>query len=65
MPPPPPIEPESADSADGSKAEGRKRPRSKPTIRLHDGVIDTDSATPTHMTRGDNLNPHHLYAPTS
>ena len=43
--PPPPIKSDSTDSADGSKAQ-RKRPWSKPTVRLHNGVIDAESGLP-------------------
>ena len=61
-PPPPPAE--SVASADGPKAS-KKRPWSKPTIRLHDGVLDVESGTTSHPTRGDNTNPNYVYAPTS
>ena len=43
----------------------RKRVWSKPTILVFNDVSDVDSAVQTHPTRGDNLGPSQLYAPTS
>ena len=63
-PPPPPPPVKSAASADRPKAQ-RKLPWSKPTIRLHDGVIDVESGAVSHPFRGDNQDPNFLYAPIS
>ena len=57
--PPPPTEPESAASADGTRAKG-KRPWSKPTLRVHEGVIDVNSGTSIHLTHNDGVDP--IYA---
>ena len=60
--PPSGLEPTVPD--DKAKKSG-KRPWSKPTFWLHDGLTDTDSATQSHPTRGDNLSPTQLYRPIS
>ena len=59
--PPPPAKPVA--SADGPKAS-RKRPWSKPTVRIHDGVTDVESGTTTH-TLNDGTSPTSTYNPVS
>ena len=62
-PPPPPAKPVA--SADGPKAS-RKRPWSKPTVRIHDGVTDVESGAVTHPTQNDVTNPgSSTYSPVS
>ena len=62
---PPLIEPESAASADGPTAKG-KRPWSKPTVRLHDGVTDVESGPKQHEPFNDSVDPiYAAYRPSS
>ena len=62
LPPPP----HSSSDLPPDSAKGlTKRVWAKPTILVFNDVSDVDSAVQTHPTRGDNLGPSQLYAPTS
>ena len=63
-PPPPPRDARGdldAESA-GLPDQLGKRPWSKPRLSVLSELDDVASGSTPHHTRGDNLNPHHLYA---
>lgn len=67
VPPPPPSNAKGdLDAATAGLADQPgKRPWSKPRLSVISELDDVASGASPHHTRGDNLSPHHLYAPLS